>query len=285
MRDVVFFNFSCSKEEFKIPLYGVKQYLAFDETMTEVLARSDSFNSIAKKVGLSNVSVRTNMDWHLGTDIVIKGVPVHGYLREAGNSLRTEHVFSQLSPKNKHPFVELTGRTLYDLIPGKLHAISVESLDDYGVYDNERHLWTSLNPSFNDKLAAMSTQESKNYLNNRVGRYINIARPTGNPTELGHFYFCRHPDYLAGLTKVAEGLFAINLVTRVCKYYSNIKQAEPHNRTTVRNHLNRGTLYRKSIRYIYARDLIKQLPEIKDKEVITLTKEQLTIALQCPLRK
>lgn len=53
---------------------------------------------------------------------------------------------------------------------------------------------------------------------------MNMARPGGNPTELGCFYFCRHPDHLAGLAKVAEALFAIDTVTGLCTLYPNITQ-------------------------------------------------------------
>lgn len=197
---VTFFNFALSKGEFSLPLSNTKKYVAFDSTMSEILAQGDSYNSLAKLVGLSNVSVRNNMNWHLGCDMVINGKEIHGYLREAGVYLRTELINQQLAPKDKYPLVELSGRTLYDLIPGKLHAIATESLIDYGVYSNERDLWTNLNPSTITELSTMKGKKIKQYLNNRVGRYINIARPRqrrGNPTERGNFYFCRHPEYLA----------------------------------------------------------------------------------------
>lgn len=274
---VTFFNFALSKEDFSLSLSNTKKYIAFDSTMSEILAQGDSYNSLAKLVGLSNVSVRNNMNWHLGCDMVINGKEIHGYLREAGVYLRTELINQQLAPKDKYPLVELSGRTLYDLIPGKLHAIAIESLIDYGVYSNERDLWTNLNPSTITELSTMKGKKFKQYLNNRVGRYINIARPGGNPTERGNFYFCRHPEYLAGFVKVAEGIFAVNIETAICTYYPNISQVSQSNRTRVRNHLNNGTLYNNNTRLIYASDFLKYIPEAEDISSLTLTKEQLNI--------
>ena len=88
----------------------------------------------------------------------------------------------------------------------------------------------------------MNSKVSKTYLNSRVGRYMNIARPNGNSTELGNFYFCRHPNYLSGLSKIAESLYAINTPTGLCEHYSNISQVSPTNRTAIRRHLNEGSL-------------------------------------------
>lgn len=165
------------------------------------------------------------MNWHLGVEMVIDDPEVQGLLREDGVPLRTEAISSQMSPsplfflikKGKTDELQLSGRTLRDLIPGKLPAVSVDSLEDFGVYDNERHLWTTLNPSSVEELYNMGSKQGKIYLNNRVGRYRNIQR--NNPTELGNFYYCRYPDFLAGLAKVAEGLFAINVFTGLCVYY------------------------------------------------------------------
>lgn len=284
---VTFFNFSFSKEDFYLPLSITKKYQVFDSSMSEVLAQGDSYNSLAKLVGLSNVSVRNNMNWHLGCDMVINGKEIHGYLRETGVSLRTEYINQQLLPKDKYPLVELSGRTLYDLIPGKLHAITTDSLKDYceAVYDNELDLWTSLNPSTVEELSAMKGKEIKQYLNNRVGRYMNIARPEGNSTERGNFFFCRHPDYLAGLAKVAEGIFAVNIVTSICTYYANISQISRTNRTGVRNHLNKGTLYNNNTRLIYSSDFLNHIPEAKGVSSLRLTTEQLDIVHSITPRK
>lgn len=54
---------------------------------------------------------------------------------------------TQSSPKHKFDLVNLGSRTLSDLIPGKLHAVNINTLEDFGVYDNERHLWIYLNPN------------------------------------------------------------------------------------------------------------------------------------------
>jgi hypothetical protein len=274
---VSFFNFAFSTEDLIKPLSSTNVYQAFDSSMTDVLAEANSYNKLGKLVGLSNVSVRNTMNWHLGIDMTINGKEVHGYLREFGQPLRTEPLIQQLSPKNKLPAVQLLNRTLFDLIPGNIYAITTDTLSDFGIYNNERDLWTSLNPSNVEKLSNMGGAESKNYLNNRVGRYMNLERPDGNPTELGNFYFCRHPEYLAGLAKVAEALFAINVITGLCTLYPNIKQASPTNRTNIRNHLTNGTLHNKTMRYIYQSEFVKHFPEAVGATNFKLTKEQINI--------
>lgn len=278
--DVIYFNFSYQQEDFGLPVNSSKQYQAFDSTMTKVLAQSDSYNSLGKLVGLSNVTVRNNIDWHLGVDMFIDGKQVNGYLRETGVPLRTVALDQQVFPKGKIPLVDLSSRTLDDLVPGKLHAISVDTLKDFGLYDNERHLWTSLNPSAKDKLSLLSGKDSKNYLNNRVGRYMNIDRP--NTTELGTFFFCRHPDHLAGFAKVAEALFVVNMVTGACNWFANLSQVSKSNRGGIRRFLIEGTLHNNTTRYILASDLIRHIPEVNDKKPMILTKQQLDIVRLIP---
>lgn len=280
--NVTFFNFAHSSTDFNVAISKGKNYQAFDATMTNVLVEGDSYNSISKKVGLSNISVRNNMDWHLGVEMTIKGETVQGYLREKGVPLRTEPLLSQLTPKGKLPTVELTDRTLYDLIPGKLHAISVDTLQDFGLYDNERDLWLSLNPGDKSVLEGLKGKDGKNYLNNRVGRYMNVSRPEGNLTELGNFHFCRHPDFLAGMAKSATALYSIHMVTGLCTYYANISQAGP-TRTTTRNKLNDGTLYNGTTRFVYDSTLVKYLPELNGIQTeVTLSKQQLSIINTIP---
>jgi hypothetical protein len=56
-------------------------------------------------------------------------------------------------------------------------------------------------------LYELSLGQQRNFLDNRIGRYFNLVKPGGISTELGKFYFCKHPDYLPGLTKKASGFF------------------------------------------------------------------------------
>lgn len=62
------------------------------------------------------------------------------YLVEKGAQVRTKAFSSQLAPKDLYPQVELIGRTLYDLTPGKIHVIDINTLKDFGVYLNQREL-------------------------------------------------------------------------------------------------------------------------------------------------
>lgn len=60
---IIFYNFAYSRDDFKMSsTTGDKQYLVYDETMTNVLASANSYNQLRKSIGLSNVSVRNNMD-------------------------------------------------------------------------------------------------------------------------------------------------------------------------------------------------------------------------------
>lgn len=54
-------------------------------------------------------------------------------------------------------------------------------------------------------LEKLSLKQQRNFLDNRIGRYFNLVKPGGISTELGNFYFCKHPEYLPGLTKKALG--------------------------------------------------------------------------------
>jgi hypothetical protein len=111
-----------------------------------------------------------------------------------------------LTPKDKYPWLDLKNRSLYDLIPGKIYVISIDTLEDFATYDSQRELWKALNPS-SDELENLSVKEQHFYLNNRVGRYLNIKRTNGSPTELGSFYFARHPEYLPNLAKKSFRFF------------------------------------------------------------------------------
>lgn len=148
-----------------------------------------------------------------------------------------------MTPKDRYPLLDLKNRSLYDLIPGKIHVISIDTLEDFATYDSQRELWKALNPS-SDELENLSVKQQ----HNRVGRYLNIERPNGSPTELGYFYFARHPEYLPNLAKKASGFFAVNTKNGMVQYYSNNTQAG--NRGTVRRHRENNTVSKGGIRYI-----------------------------------
>lgn len=259
--NIIFYNFKYSSIDMEISSRYLNRYQALGPDMITVLAESDSFNSLGKYIGLSNVTIRNNMDWHQGTLFVFEGQVVEGYLRQFGQPWRTELLPGQQSPRLKWPQLDLIDRTLYDLEPGKLHAITVDDLTNYGrAYNNERDLWTSLNPSSATDLDLLTSQQQHQYLNNRVGRYLNIARPEGNETELGNFYFARNPDHLAGFAKSAEPLFGINVDTGVASLYPNNSQVPTHNRLTVRLNLNNYTITRDGTIFITADSFLDQFP-------------------------
>jgi len=71
-------------------------------------------------------------------------------------------------------------------------------LEIVDAYKNQRDLWDNLNPNSVD-LEKLSPGQQRSFLDNRIGRYFNVVKPGGIKTELGNFYFCKHPDYLPGL--------------------------------------------------------------------------------------
>ena len=108
----------------------------------------------------------------------------------------------------------------------------------------------NLNPNSGiTDLEKLPLKQQSNFLDNRIGRYFNLVKPGGINTELGNFYFCKHPDYLPGLTKkAASGFFAVNTLTGVAKYFSNNSQAG--NRGTVRRNRNNNTITKDGLKYI-----------------------------------
>jgi hypothetical protein len=110
--------------------------------MTKLLAESNSLNSLADMLGLTVGTIRNNMNWAKGIKITEKesGKKITVYLVEKGASIRTQALSSQLAPKDLYPKIELFNRTLYDLIPGRIHAIDINTLEDFGNYASQREL-------------------------------------------------------------------------------------------------------------------------------------------------
>lgn len=209
-KEIIFFNFSFKPSDMGLDLQSIQTYQAWmDKGLTKLLAEANSYNSLAHLLGISVGAVRNNMGWHAGMRFTKDGEEITIFLKEKGVSFRTEQVSSQLYPKSRYPLLNLKNRQLYNLIPGRIYAINTDTLEDFGTYDSQRELWEALNPSSNH-LDNLSNKQQHDFLNNRVGRYFNIARPGGTQTEKGCSYFARHPDYLPNLAKTAYGLFAVN---------------------------------------------------------------------------
>jgi len=62
------------------------------------------------------------------------------YLKEKGVPFRYEQLESQVKPSDKYSLIELKDRSLYDLAPGKIYAMKLESLEVFGVYNSQREL-------------------------------------------------------------------------------------------------------------------------------------------------
>ena len=197
VKDIIFFNFAFEPNEMLLSLDQIYVYQAWaDKEATLLLAESDSYNSLADQLNMSVGTIRNNMNWYKGISVTndqAKDSTI--YLKEKGVPFRTEQLSSQLKPKDKYPLIELKDRSLYDLIPGKIYTINLETLDVFETYSNQRELWQSLNPN-NIELEKLSSIQQRSFLDNRIGRYFNVVKPGGINTELGNFYFCKHPDYL-----------------------------------------------------------------------------------------
>lgn len=227
-RNIIFFTFTFKYEEMSQDLNHLHTYQAWgDKEMTKLLAESNSFNSLADMLGLTVGTIRNNMNWAKGIKITDKesGKKTTVYLVEKGASIRTQALSSQLAPKDLYPKIELFNRTLYDLIPGRIHAIDINTLEDFGNYASQRELWINLNPNSLDEFNNLgSLSKERIFLNSRISRFMNVAKPGGISTELGNFYFCRHPEFLLGMSKAASGFFAVNINTGVAEYFENNSQ-------------------------------------------------------------
>jgi stress-induced morphogen len=105
-------------------------------------------------------TIKNNMNWSKGLGIIDKttGKKTTIYLLEKGAAIRTKSISSQLSPKSLYPKVKLINRTLYDLIPGRIHAIDIYTMKDFGNYANQRELWINLNPNSLDEFNSLPSQ-------------------------------------------------------------------------------------------------------------------------------
>ena len=76
-------------------------------------------------------------------------------------------------------------------------------MEVFGIYKNQRKLWMNLNPkSGAADLEKLSLNQQRNFLDNRIGRYFNLVKPGGISTELGNFYFCKHPASTSGIANL-----------------------------------------------------------------------------------
>lgn len=278
LKDIIFFNFSFQANELSLSLDQIHVYQAWlDKKATILLAESNSYNSLADQLKISVGTVRNNMNWHKGITITNgKGEDIVIYLKEKGVPVRYEQINSQLKPKDKYSLVELKDKSLYDLKPGEIYVINIETLEVFGVYKNQRELWMNLNPNSGvADLEKLSLNQQRNFLDNRIGRYFNLVKPGGISTELGYFYLCKHPDYLPGLTKKASGFFSVDTLTGLAKYFSNNSQAG--NRGTVRRNRNSNTITKDGNKYINEDIFIDHFPGavIKQGATFQLNKEQL----------
>jgi DNA-binding CsgD family transcriptional regulator len=108
--------------------------------MTQLIAESNSYNSLAKQLNLSVSTIRNNMNWDRGISYISDNGETVIYLKEKGVSLRSEALNTQLPPKDRYPLLNLKNRSLYDLIPGKIYAINADTLENFGIYDSQREL-------------------------------------------------------------------------------------------------------------------------------------------------
>lgn len=117
-------------------------------------------------------------------------------------SLKIEVLDQENNQKTTFKSISEAARTL------NIACASIRRFLDTGKVFNFFFSLKVLNPS-SDELENLSVKQQHFYLNNRIGRYLNIERPNGSPTELGHFYFARHPEYLPNLIKKASGFLLL----------------------------------------------------------------------------
>lgn len=274
---VTFFNVKLNVGDFNKSNLHTNTYQAVDITRSTIYAEESSLNKLSQVIGLSEVSVRNNMNWHKPTSFMVDSTPIEGYLQEVGSPVRTIPVATQLKPKHKLPAITLVDRTLHDLKPGMIHVIDVNTLKDVYTFDSEKELWLTLNPSKVEEYEVLSTKEQYRYLSSRVSIYVNLLRENGNPTELGTFHFCRHPDHLTKFKILATPFFAVSLVTGVCTWYANNNQVPNVSSSTVTRRRHTNTVTSNNLRFINADLFIKHYPDAVNAQGSTymLTQDQL----------
>lgn len=103
----------------------------------------------------------------------------------------------------------------------------------------------SLNPNLSEFSCLDTLTKQRAFLDNRISRHINIAKPGEIATELGNFYFCRHPYFfLPYMSKIASGFFGVNIKTGLVEYFENNSPAKQpvDDRFTVRTHRKNNTI-------------------------------------------
>jgi hypothetical protein len=258
---ITFFNVKLNPVDFTKPVDFKSIYQAVDLDRSTVLAQESSMNKLANVIGLTEISVRNNINWHLPTKFLVDDVKTDGYLQELGVPIRTIPISSQLKPKQKWPTLQLIGRSLYDLIPGKIHVVDAKTLEDVYTFDSEKDLWLSLNPSRSSEYYQLETRQQYKYLGSRVTIYINVLRDEGNKTEAGTFQFCRHPDYLTKFKILATPFFAVSLATGLCTWYENNQRVPNVSSSTVLRSRNKNKVTQSGLRFINADVFVKHFPE------------------------
>lgn len=137
---ITFFNMKLTTGDLALAHGTPSVYQAVDLTRTIVYAQENSYNKLGNVLGVSDVTIRKNLNWHKPMVLPIDGLNLSGYVQEIGAPIRTQPVAMQLKPNQKYPLVELDGRTLYDLTPGLIHVVDPVTLKDVYTFESEAEL-------------------------------------------------------------------------------------------------------------------------------------------------
>ena len=137
---ITFFNQKLNVNDFNLPKGYPDLYQAVDITRTIVYVQEDSQVKLANALGLTTTPIRANMNWHLPMKLTVNGNSFMGYVQEVGEPIRTIQVPLQMKPVDKYPEVILLGRTLNDLVPGKVYAIDPVTLKDVSIFDTAKEM-------------------------------------------------------------------------------------------------------------------------------------------------
>lgn len=261
--NVIFFNTNFSPEDMSVTSQSLARYQALALDKVTVLAEANSYNELAKYIGLSNVAVRNNMNWTEVVQFSINDTPTQGYLHQLGATWRDTLSQGQLSPKQKWPTLDLPNIPLHELTPGKVYAINVHTLETQS-FTSLRDMWLHLNPSKVDAFNLLSGDKQHELISNHVSRHINVARPGGTSTDSGNFYFARHPEYLPNMSKSASSLYRIDVDTGLATWFANNSQVDSHDRLSVRKNLANVTLTRNGCMFVSAEAFTEMFPDALD---------------------
>ena len=242
---VAFFNFTLSPADLVIKRIN-DLYLVWDAVTGALIFTASAIKDLASKLGVARSTVKIYLNWATGLEINLANVKTKCLLRKQGDNVRLDKVANQLSYKDRYSKINLTGRSLNDLDPGRTYVIDPSTTNTaYGPFDSRLDVFKTLYPNKWDKISGSATEKSltRNFIANNITAVMNTAVPGGVVTELGKFWFCCNPDHPFKYNKLAKALFTVS-PSGLCTWYPNNSSIHNFSRKMVALHRANSSVYK-----------------------------------------